>query len=172
MKNKILKPTNNKTCNPLLIALVRQLQKMTNLRLSAALLVCLEFTACFVVLVTFLLYTNLNTVCSEHNASFHKNNALNNCRGNSKMLPKICMLHVEERSNKGMVLKKASFSHLPGNIQLPWPTKKFPTREWEIKRLDLSMEDIETGYKRTNYKQCGALLPKGISSRCKATLYA
>lgn len=69
MKNKILKVTNNKTCNPLLIGFARQLQKVTNLRLSAAPLACVEFTASLVVLVTFLLCTNLNTICSEHNAN-------------------------------------------------------------------------------------------------------
>lgn len=64
MNNKILKAATTKTCNPLLIALILQLPKVTmNLTLSAAPLVTVEFTTCLVLLVTSLLYTKLNTLC-------------------------------------------------------------------------------------------------------------
>lgn len=54
--NKILKAVYKRT------PLVRQMQKGTNLRLSAAPLTCVQFTTCLFLLATFLLYTDFNTV--------------------------------------------------------------------------------------------------------------
>lgn len=74
-----------------------------------------------------------------------------------------------EMSNKSMVLKKASFSHLPGNIQLPWPAKQIPHKGVENQKIRLIHGKHRTADKRTNNVE--PFCPRE-SRRYQETMYA
>lgn len=104
----------------------------------------------------------------------------NNGKFNWKLIPKIYMLCLlyswvkteeqwsitcgEKRVRKSII----TVSHLPGNIQLPWPANKFPTmggkRKIKEAKILYSYIDYKINQEKM-YKCVEPILPKAISSR-------